>query len=101
MSFKDFLRKTIVDLPIEYVQTECEQTYLDGKQDFAEALGEWAWLEGLNSIKEHIEQSKPITLKFEDFNQPNEFDDFGIDYFAIALACLGEKEVKRRLKEVR
>lgn len=61
-------------------------------------IGEWAWKEGLSSIKEHIEESKPRELVFEDFMQPNELDDFGIDYFSIALACLGKVEIKNRLE---
>ena len=65
------------------------------------ALGEWAWENGLDSIKEHIEESKPRILDFQDFNAVGEFDDYGIDFFSIAVACLGEKEIRKRLSELK
>lgn len=97
MSFKEFLDKqTMRSIPEKFRKVfPTNERYISVK-----ALGEWAWIEGLGSLKEHIEESKPRVLDFEDFAQPNEFDDFGIDYFSISLGCLGGEEIKKRLKEL-
>jgi len=113
MNFKEFLRKNLNDLPIEYCQTECEQTYLDGKQDFAKALGEWA----LEECKEELYSWKDVGERFEEIKKfyfeekYNDTSETDFDYafkiginsnlFSIAVACLGEKTVIEKLKELK
>ena len=50
------------------------------------ALGEWAW----QTIKERLEKDK------KNIN----VDHYHKRYWEIAVACLGEKEIENRLKEV-
>jgi len=67
-----------------------------------EELGEWAWKKGVPAFEEHIENSKPEILTFEEFFLPSEMDFvFGIDYFSIAVACLGKLEISKRLARLK
>jgi len=103
MNFEELLRKELVNLPIEYVQTECEQTYLDGKQDFAKALGEWAY----NELEKIAKNITPELLGdwFNDALKDSfdlEIQDYGKAVYLsqIVVACLGKKEIKKRLSEL-
>ena len=105
MNFKEFLKEKSTGAG----EVHCCRCGLDNiKAIYPEkiipvkALGEWAWEKGIPAFEEHIENSKPKVLTFEDFFQPSEMDFvFGIDYFSIAVACLGKKIVKKRLEEMK
>lgn len=64
-------------------------------------LGEWAWNEAKPSMIEHIENSKPKVLELADFLPPDEIGEFGLDYIDLAIACLGEAEIKKRIKDLK
>lgn len=103
-NFKEFLRRKLCDLPIEYINTECETSYLDGKQDFVEDLGNWAWQEAENEVRQALYNHRDWKLKelmpylFGNWFKPIK-DPVDV-YWSIAVACLGEKEIKKRLKEL-
>ena len=92
MNFEEFLRKALADMPIELHNTECESVYTMGKEDFVERLGNWAWDMFVKYMK-HPADSKIYNFDWDEWKDSA--------YAEIATACLGKKEIEKRLKDLR
>ena len=104
-SFKEFLKnlqddteKSVWQRRNRFTKKELD-AYLEGKkihhQKFMIVLGEWAWsqFQKLNSRTDTFEYNQKIAVS-----------NHGIAwcvYWRMAIACLGEKEVRKRLEELK
>ena len=58
----------------------------------------WAWKNARYLIRTEWESLGGFSVKAYLENQ--EVDDWGIDYLRIAIYCLGEKEITKRIKRI-
>jgi hypothetical protein len=95
MDIKEFFEKK--GIVAKYFQWRTS----DGRVIRQSDLGNWAWEHAIPCVDENIENSwnKNEDYLLEDCIQPDEFDEFGVDYISICIACFGEKYVEDKLRE--
>ena len=91
--FVEWLKENRFDCEHNYIYTieewDFEDNYCeDGENLKVSALGDWAWKE-----VEGFFLTNNLGYELESFKEPYKF------YLKIAVACLGEKEVEKRLKQ--
>lgn len=87
MNFEEFLKEE------KKRNIRCGGT---GEVILVEDLGEWAW----TFVKKGAELNE---ITFYDFDKTIDFepDTCWYSYYEIAVACLGKKEIEKRLKELK
>lgn len=102
MSFKDFL--ALKSSPVFMHRIKSNEEVVSVK-----ALGEEAWDNCKKDLKQALWNHRDMDFDgicyfiFNTwYNKEKKYDEHYADvYFEIAVACLGEKEIKKRLKELR
>ena len=93
MEFKEFLKENKVDTRAFSLDGSV-QDYLPKK-----ALGEWAWSYLVELLNNHAITTRVFYEIEKYLEECCEFN--GINPFEIVVACLGEAEIKKRLKEMK
>lgn len=107
MDFEKFLNKKILNWgfikhPEETMNKEYYNGLVKGRDRVVEKLGEWAWeivsttLKEANYKSDWDEDAQNLAGVYGFFE--DDFSDTPV--LEIAVACLGEKEVKRRLVKI-
>ena len=99
MDFKEFLKKNIY---IENSSAQSITDYENGNVISVQVLGEWAWNNILSDLKKSLNEHSdtpineliPNIMKYW-FTNPNNPENV---YWKMAVACLGEKEIQKRLE---
>lgn len=105
-SFKEFLKEYRWDLADKTVDSQSIKDYEEGKVISVRALGEWALdkAEWYTKQAYNIEKEYKSLTKYDLYSMPggiNELISRAATYGKIAIGCLGEKEVKKRLEELK
>ena len=103
MDFKKFLKKfSYLDDCLDVIGNGKPLTVVPIKE-----IGEWAWkkfLKDLKQVKKINKYKKPLHAMAKEHlpNNPLHLPlGFCIQYIDIAIACLGKKEIQKRVKELK
>ncbi len=95
MNFKEFLEEKEYRIFNSTLKTQPAVLTKD--------LGEWAWNNCYSIVEEYKEffEEEPTVEKIEKTLETEDVPHNDIQIWDIAVSCLGEKEIKKRLKEMK